>query len=49
LVSEWQHDRWSAMNAAANAIYLHVGLQRNADRQSAFEREAIEAATLTSS
>lgn len=38
LSCEREHDRWSAVNAAANAIYLHLGVTRDRERQSAFER-----------
>jgi hypothetical protein len=37
LATERLHDRWSGVNAAANAIYLAVGEQRNPAVQSAFE------------
>jgi hypothetical protein len=40
LSNERMHDRWSAVNAAANAIYLALGEQRNRERQSAFEQSA---------
>ena len=34
---EREHDRWSGVNAAVNAIYLHLGEPRDAERVSAFE------------
>lgn len=40
LTCEREHDRWSAVNAAANAIYLALGERRDLDRTSAFERKA---------
>jgi hypothetical protein len=42
LSNERLHDRWSAVNAAANAIYLALGVGRDRERQSAFERAAAE-------
>lgn len=38
LKSEREHDRWSAVNAAANAIYLALGERRDTSRISTFER-----------
>jgi hypothetical protein len=40
LSNEREHDRWSAVNAAANAIYLALAEQRDRQRQSTFERSA---------
>jgi hypothetical protein len=40
LASEREHDRWSAVNAATNAIYLHLGVPRDRARQSHFEAAA---------
>jgi hypothetical protein len=40
LASERTHDRWSAVNAATNAIYLVVGERRDGALQSDFERRA---------
>jgi hypothetical protein len=37
LATERLHDRWSGVNAAVNAIYLHLGEQRDPERVSAFE------------
>lgn len=37
LSTERQHDRWSAVNASANAIYLAMGVERDLNRISAFE------------
>jgi hypothetical protein len=37
LPTERLHDRWSGVNAAVNAIYLHLGEQRDLERVSAFE------------
>ena len=37
LSNEREHDRWSAVNAAANAIYLVLDEARDFERQSAFE------------
>jgi hypothetical protein len=37
LPTERLHDRWSGVNAAVNAIYLHLGEQRDRERVSAFE------------
>jgi hypothetical protein len=45
LACEREHDRWSAVNAAVNAIYLALGEMRRCERQSAFE----QAAALTAS
>lgn len=39
LKCERQHDRWSAVNAAANAIYLALGARRDPAIVSLFERE----------
>lgn len=39
LASERQHDRWSAVNAAANAIYLVLDQPRLPAVVSAFERQ----------
>ena len=39
LTSERQHDRWSAVNAAANAIYLVLDQPRLPAMISAFERQ----------
>ena len=38
LTCEKEHDRWSGVNAAANAIYLALGERRDPAVQSAFER-----------
>jgi hypothetical protein len=38
LACEPEHDRWSAVNAAANAIYLALGVTRDRERRSASER-----------
>lgn len=38
LAVERQHDRWSGVNAAANAIYLALSLPRERETQSAMER-----------
>jgi hypothetical protein len=40
LSNEREHDRWSAVNAAANAIYLALGLHRDWQQQSTFEQSA---------
>jgi hypothetical protein len=40
LPSEREHDRWSAVNAAANAIYLALEVPRDRRCQSAFEQAA---------
>jgi hypothetical protein len=40
LATQRQHDRWSAVNAAANAIYLAVGERRRAERISAFDQRS---------
>jgi hypothetical protein len=40
LSSEREHNRWSAVNAAVNAIYLNLGLARSSERQSRVERRA---------
>lgn len=40
LTCERQHDRWSAVNAATNAIYLALGATRNCERASHFEELA---------
>lgn len=37
LSSEREHDRWSAVNAAVNAIYLNLEMARSSERQSAIE------------
>ena len=37
LACEREHDRWSAVNAAANAIYLALGERRSPEQISAFE------------
>ena len=39
LMSERQHDRWSAVNAAVNAIYLVLNQRRVPAVISAFERQ----------
>jgi hypothetical protein len=38
LATERQHDRWSGVNAAANAIYHSLDIPRDRERQSAFEQ-----------
>jgi hypothetical protein len=38
LATERKHDRWAGVNAAANAIYLQLGISRDRERQSTFER-----------
>jgi hypothetical protein len=40
LGNERTHDRWSAVNAATNAIYLALGAERDRELQSAFEQLA---------
>jgi hypothetical protein len=40
LSNEREHDRWSAVNAAANAIYYALDQARDPDQQSAFERDS---------
>lgn len=40
LVTERLHDRWSGVNAAVNAIYLHLGERRRPERVSDFEEQA---------
>jgi hypothetical protein len=40
LSNERTNDRWSAVNAAANAIYLALDEQRDSLRQPMFERAA---------
>lgn len=40
LACERQHDRWSGVNAATNAIYLALGEKRRLDRGSRFERRS---------
>ena len=40
LSNEREHDRWSAVNAATNAIYLALGERRESERQSTFEQSA---------
>lgn len=40
LSSEREHDRWSSLNAAVNAIYLALGERRDLERISGFERAA---------
>ena len=40
LSNEREHDRWSAVNAATNAIYLALGELRSRERQSMFEQSA---------
>jgi len=40
IASPRSHDRWSNVNASLNAIYLAVGVKRDVDRISLFEREA---------
>jgi hypothetical protein len=37
LASEREHDRWSALNAAANGIYRALEIPRDRERISAFE------------
>lgn len=37
LASEREHDRWSAVNAAANGIYRALEIPRDRERISAFE------------
>ncbi len=37
LSAEKEHDRWSSVNAAANAIYLALGERRDLERTSHFE------------
>ena len=37
LSDEREHHRWSAVNAATNALYLALGTQRAPERVSAFE------------
>lgn len=44
LTSAREHDRWSAVNAAVNAIYLALGEKRDLSRMSSFERRAREQA-----
>jgi hypothetical protein len=39
-LAEREGDRWSAVNAAANAIYLAVGERRRAERISAFDQRS---------
>lgn len=43
------HDRWSGLNASANAIYRVLGIARNVERTSEFEGAARAAARLNSS
>jgi hypothetical protein len=38
LSDEREHDRWSAVNAAANAIYLALDVRRDSQRQSTYEQ-----------
>jgi hypothetical protein len=38
LPNEREHDRWSAVNASANAIYRALNIPRDRERISAFER-----------
>jgi hypothetical protein len=38
LSNERAHDRWSAVNASTNAIYLAVRERRDTEKQSMFER-----------
>jgi hypothetical protein len=38
LTCEREHDRWSAVNASVNAIYLQLGTSRDRKCQSAFEQ-----------
>jgi hypothetical protein len=45
LAAERQHDRWSAVNAATNAIYLALGEQRSRELEPAFEQAAREPRT----
>lgn len=40
LSNERLHDRWSAVNAVVNAIYLALGERRDLERISAFEGSA---------
>ena len=40
LSNEREHDRWSGVNAATNAIYLALGERRESERQSTFEQSA---------
>ncbi len=40
LSNERLHDRWSAVNAAVNAIFLALGERRDLERISAFEGSA---------
>jgi hypothetical protein len=40
LSNERPHDRWSALNAATNAIYLALGAERDRELQSTFEQLA---------
>jgi hypothetical protein len=44
LAAEREHDRWSAVNAATNAIYAALGRQQSLEQTSAFERSARERA-----
>jgi len=40
LTCKREHDRWSAVNAAANAIYVALEIPRDRDRMSVFEHAA---------
>jgi hypothetical protein len=40
LSNKQEQDRWSAVNAAVNAVYLALGVERCRERQSAFEQAA---------
>lgn len=40
LTCEREHDRWSAVNAAANGIYRALEIPRDRERSSKFERAA---------